>query len=128
MVTSTATPTGTDGTDFYSITGSGTKSGTVTGKASVSTEGYVKSESATGGSATGVVGDAKKLYVAKTKYTNSVPSGMTDTQFTDISATAPILASGGFFFFSSGYKPNQKNSLSLLISDNMTFIFGSASA
>ena len=127
MATSTATPTGTDGTDFYSITGSGTKSGTVTGKASVSTEGYVKSESATGGSATGVVGDAKKLYVAKTKYTNSVPSGMTDTQFTDISATAPILASGGYLYISAGYNPNQKISLARLIPDNVTSIVGSTS-
>mgnify|MGYP006968329476 FL=1 len=127
MVTSTATPTGTDGTDFYSITGSGTKSGTVTGKASVSIEGYVKSETATGGSASGTIGDAKKLYVAKTKYTNTLPTGMTENQFTDISSSAPILASGGYLYISAGYNPNQKISLARLVPDDVTSIVGSTS-
>lgn len=75
MSTISKPSSGTEGTDYFSITGSGTKSGTVTGKASVSTEGYVKSETATGGSATGTIGSNAKKYVQKATITNNTSGG-----------------------------------------------------
>lgn len=75
MATISKPSSGTEGTDYFSITGSGTKSGTVTGKASVSTEGYVKSETATGGSATGTIGSNAKKYIQKATITNNTSGG-----------------------------------------------------
>lgn len=75
MSTISKPSSGTEGTDYFSITGSGTKSGTVTGKASVTTEGYVKSETATGGSATGTVGSNAVKYVQKAAITNNTSGG-----------------------------------------------------
>lgn len=75
MATISKPSSGTEGRDYFSITGSGTKSGTVTGKASVSTEGYVKSETATGGSATGTIGSDAKKYVKKATITNNTSGG-----------------------------------------------------
>lgn len=75
MATISEPSSGTEGRDYFSITGSGTKSGTVTGKASVATEGYVKSETATGGSATGTIGNNAKKYVQKATITNNTSGG-----------------------------------------------------
>lgn len=75
MSTISKPSSGTEGTDYFSITGSGTKSGTVTGKASVATEGYVKSETATGGSATGTVGSNAVKYIQKAAITNNASGG-----------------------------------------------------
>lgn len=75
MSTISKPSSGTEGTDYFSITGSGTKSGTVTGKASVATEGYVKSETATGGSATGTVGSNAVKYIQKAAITNNTSGG-----------------------------------------------------
>lgn len=75
MATISKPSSGTEGRDYFSITGSGTKSGSVTGKASVSTEGYVKSETATGGSATGTIGSDAKKYVQKATITNNTSGG-----------------------------------------------------
>ena len=75
MATISKPSSGTEGTDYFSITGSGTKSGKVTGEASVSTEGYVKSETATGGSATGTIGSNAKKYVQKATITNNTSGG-----------------------------------------------------
>ena len=75
MATISKPSSGTEGRDYFSITGSGTKSGKVTGKASVATEGYVKSETATGGSATGTIGSDAKKYVKKATITNNTSGG-----------------------------------------------------
>lgn len=75
MATISKPSSGTEGRDYFSITGSGTKSGKVTGKASVSTEGYVKSETATGGNATGTIESDAKKYVKKATITNNTSGG-----------------------------------------------------
>ena len=75
MATITKPSSGAEGTDYFSITGSGTKSGSVSGTANVSTEGYVKNETASGGSATGVISDDAKKYIAKAVITNNTSGG-----------------------------------------------------
>lgn len=75
MATISKPSSGTEGTDYFSITGSGTKSGTVTGNASVSTEGYVKNETATSDSVTGTIGSDAKKYVKKVTITNNTSGG-----------------------------------------------------
>lgn len=241
MATITKPSTGTDGADYFSITASGTKSGTVTGKANVATEGYVKAETASGGSVNGIVGDNATLYVAKavlgssgtvsgtvstqpgdvtvtnsgtqltgktkinvlptaqsssvsgdfyipikatvaanttgtagtvsgtvtstvntagyapatltgtgtvrgsvtatttakespdyfiginkTAYFNGLPSGMNESQFTDISSSAPALVSGGYLYIREGYNVNQKISLAKLVPDNASIVAGAS--
>lgn len=240
MVTITKPDTGEEGTDYFAITGSGSKTGTVTGTAKVTTEGYVKSETATGGSAAGSIGADAVKYVAKavlgasgtasatttvapgsvtinngasdisgkeklsitpvtstssvsdyyiplkataaanttgttstisgtasasvstagyapsgvtgsgsvsgtataktsaksssnyyiplakTTYSSSLPSGMTESQFTDISSSAPALVSGGYLYIKEGYNKNQKISLAKLVPDGASLVGGSS--
>lgn len=95
MSTISKPSSGTEGTDYFSITGSGTKSGTVTGKASVSTEGYVKSETATGGSATGTIGSDAKKYVKKATITENTSGG----------TSSGTINSGKQIKISAGYNP-----------------------
>lgn len=242
MATLSAKPSsGTEGTDYFTITGSGSKAGTVTGKASGS-EGYIAGTAlaATGGSVSGSVGADAKKYIAKaaiagsgtasatvtvapgdvsiaagsgtvtgkTKisatpttstsavgdfyipikanvaanstgstgaisgtasatvssagyapstltgsgsvsgtataktsakssseyfislnkaaFSNSVPSGMTDSQFADVSASAPALVSGGYLYIKEGYNANQKISLAKLVPDNASLVAGTS--
>lgn len=75
MATISKPSSGTEGRDYFSITGSGTTSGTVTGNASVSTEGYVKNETATSDSVTGTIGSNAKKYVKKATITNNTSGG-----------------------------------------------------
>lgn len=75
MATITKPSSGTEGTDYFSITGSGTKSGSVNGTANVSTEGYVKNETASGGSASGSISADAKKYIAKATITNNTSGG-----------------------------------------------------
>lgn len=75
MATITKPSSGTEGTDYFSITGSGTKSGSVSGTANVSTEGYVKTETASGGSATGSISADAKKYISKATITNNTSGG-----------------------------------------------------
>ena len=75
MATISKPSSGTEGRDYFSITGSGTTSGTVTGNASVSTEGYVKNETATSDSVTGTIGSNAKKYVQKATITNNTSGG-----------------------------------------------------
>lgn len=75
MATITKPSSGTEGTDYYSITGSGTKSGSVSGTASVATEGYVKTETASGGSASGSISADDKKYIKKCAITNNTSGG-----------------------------------------------------
>ena len=96
MATISKPSSGTEGRDYFSITGSGTKSGTVTGKASVSTEGYVKSETATGGSATGTIGSDAKKYVKKAAITNNTSGGH----------SSGIINVGEQIKISAGYNPS----------------------
>ena len=242
MATISKPSSGTLGTDYFSITGSGTKTGTVTGSASVATEGYVKSETASGGSATGTIGANAVKYiakaglsasgtasatvnvapgavtigtnaptisggeklnltpvtdtssinqyyiplkavaaanttgttgsisgtataqvttagygvknqsatgsitgsataktteksssdyyipVAKTSYSSALPSGMTEAQFTDISAEAPSLVSGSYLYIKEGYNKNQKISLAKLVPDGGSIVGTSSNA
>ena len=75
MATISKPSSGTEGRDYFSITGSGTTSGDATGSASVSTEGYVKNETATSNSATGTIGSDAKKYVKKATITNNTSGG-----------------------------------------------------
>lgn len=240
MTTIAKPSTGAEGTDYFAITGSGSKSGSVVGNASVATEGYVKGETATGGSATGTVAANDVKYVAKaglsasgtasatttvapgdvsigsgtgaiagkeklnivpttstasiadyyipikasvaanstgatsaisgtasaavstvgyapatltgsgavsgtataktsaksssdyyislakTAYSNTVPTGMAESDFADISATAPALISGSYLYIKAGYNVNQKISLAQLVPDDATLVAGAS--
>lgn len=240
MATISKPASGTKGVDYYSITASGSKSGSVVGKANVAKEGYVKSETASGGSAVGNIASDDVKYIRKgvlhasatatasatispgavtigngaadisgktklsiapvtstnsvskyyipllattaanttgtsfditgtatasvseagfvpsnttgtgsvtgkataktsarnsnnyyiplpeTSYSNVVPNNMTDSDFTDISASVPESTSDGYVYITQGYNPNQKIRLSRLIHDGASLISGSS--
>lgn len=90
------------------LTGSGTVSGTATAKTSAksSSEYFIS--------------------LNKAAFSNGVPTGMTDSQFTDISASAPALVSGGYLYIKEGYNANQKISLAKLVPDNASLVAGSS--
>lgn len=96
MATISKPSTGTEGTDYYSITGSGSKSGTVSGTAGVTTEGYVKTETASGGSATGSIAANDKKYIAKLNVTTGSSAAPSSGTPTNIAKNTNIKISAGY--------------------------------
>lgn len=88
------------------LTGSGTIGGTATAKTSAK--------------------NSSNYYIplTKTAYSATLPTGMTENQFTDISSTAPALVSGGYLYIKEGYNKNQKISLAKLVPDGASIVKG----
>lgn len=122
--TATANTTGATG----SISGSAT--------ASISSAGYaVKDRTASGPiSGTAIAKTTEKdssdyyIPVTKTTYSSALPTGMAETDFIDISSSAPALVSGGYLYIKEGYNKNQKISLAKLVPDKGTIVGSSSDA
>lgn len=122
--TATANTTGATG----SISGSAT--------ASISSAGYAVKDRTANGPISGTAiakttaKDSSDYYipVAKTTYSSALPTGMAETDFTDISSSAPALVSGGYLYIKEGYNKNQKISLAKLVPDKGTIVGSSSDA
>lgn len=66
----------------------------------------------------------EEVQLPETLYSNRVPNGMADSDFNDISATAPVLESGGYLYITEGYNQNQKISLAQLVPDDASLVGG----
>lgn len=110
----------------------GAISGTVS--ASVSSAGYAPATLTGSGSVSGTATaktsakSSSEYFISlnKAAFSNSVPSGMTDSQFTDISDSAPALVSGGYLYIKEGYNASQKISLARLVPDNASLVAGAS--
>lgn len=122
--TATANTTGATG----SISGSAT--------ASISSAGYAVKDRTASGPISGTAiaktttKDSSDYYipVAKAAYSSALPTGMVETDFTDISSSAPALVSGGYLYIKEGYNKNQKISLAKLVPDKGTIVGSSSDA